>query len=92
VEETFMALDTFAFKPASIPQAERGQRGSKYVATVEKISAYLDDHSDVESVRLELGDVSVKSAVASFRNVIAKKYRDSLRLQQRGSEVYISRR
>lgn len=87
-----MAPEPFPFKPAAIPQAERGQRGSKYVATVEKVHEYLVQHKEVDAVRIELGDVSVKSAVASFRNVIAKRYRESLRLQQRGSDLYIARR
>jgi hypothetical protein len=87
-----MVPEPFAFKPATIPQAERGQRGSRYVATVERVQEYLVEHPEVESVHIELGGVSVKSAVASFRNVIAKKYRDSLRLQQRGGDLYIARR
>jgi hypothetical protein len=87
-----MATEAFDFKPASVPQSERGSRGSKYGATVEKVHDYLEKHKDVQSVEIELGDVSMKSAVASFRNVIAKRYRDSLRLQQRGSQLYIARR
>lgn len=87
-----MSSEPFAFKPAAIPQAERGQRGSRYVTTVEKVHEYLAEHPEVESVHIELGDVSVKSAVASFRNVIAKRYRDSLRLQQRAGDLYIARR
>jgi hypothetical protein len=87
-----VAAEAFNFKPASVPQAERGSRGSKYGATVEKVHDYLTEHKDVQSVEIELGDVSLKSAVASFRNLIAKKYRDSLRLQQRGSRLYIARR
>lgn len=87
-----MAAEAFSFKPAQVPQAVRGSRGSRYVATVEKVHNYLAAHKDVESVEIELGDVSLKSAVASFRNVIAKRYRDSLRLQQRGGRLYIARR
>ena len=87
-----MAAESFPFKPASVPQSERGSRGSKYGATVEKVHDYLAEHKDVQAVEVELGDVSLKSAVASFRNIIAKRYRDSLRLQQRGGQFYIARR
>jgi hypothetical protein len=87
-----MAVEGFAFKPAPVPQAQRGSRGSRYVATVENVNRYLAQHKDVQSVQIELGDVSLKSAVASFRNVISKNYRDSLRLQQRGGQLFVSRR
>ena len=87
-----MPVEAFDFRPAEVPQALRGSRGSRYTTTVEKIAEYLAEHEDVEAVELELGDVSVKSALASFRGVVRKKYRDSLRVQQRGGRVYISRR
>ena len=87
-----MAAETFGFKPAEVPQAVRGLRKSKYVATVEAVHEYLQDHSDQRSVQIELGDVSIKSAIASFRNAIAKQYPDTLRLVQRGGELYIEKR
>ena len=87
-----MAADIFAFKPAEVPKASRGRRKSKYVETVEAVSQYLQDHADQPSVKIELGDVAVKSAVASFRNAIARHYPDTLRLVQRGGDLYVARR
>lgn len=87
-----MAADTFAFKPAPVPKAVRGVRKSKYAATIEAVHQYLELHKDTESVRVELGNISAKSAVASFRNAIARRYPDTLRLVQRGGELYITRR
>jgi hypothetical protein len=87
-----MAADAFKFKPAEVPKAERGMRKSKYVATVEAVYQYLQDHGDQRAVKIELGDVGVKSAVASFRNAIAKQYPDAIRLVQRGGELYVEKR
>jgi hypothetical protein len=87
-----MATEIFNFKPVAVPQAKRGLRRSKYVATVEAVHQYLEDHSDKRSVKIELGDVGIKSAVASFRNAISKQYRDSMRLVQRGGDLYIEKR
>lgn len=87
-----MAAETFSFRPAEVPKAVRGLRKSKYVATVEAVHEYLQDHSDERSVKIELGDVGVKSAVASFRNAISRQYPDALRLVQRGGELYIEKR
>jgi hypothetical protein len=86
-----MAVDIFDFKPADVPEATRGLRRSKYLATVDAISEYLQDHSEQQSVKIELGDVSIKSAVSSFRNAISKRYPDTLRLLQRGGDLYIER-
>jgi len=79
-----MAVETFNFEPATVPKAVRGIRKSKYLTTVEAVQEYLQAHKTTESVKVELGDVNVKSAVASFRNAIAKNYPDTLRLLQRG--------
>jgi hypothetical protein len=87
-----MVAETFGFKPAEVPQASRGLRRSKYVATVEAVHQYLQDHTDQRSVKIELGDVGIKSAVASFRNAISKQYPDTMRLVQRGGDLYIERR
>ncbi len=87
-----MAVEAFSFIPAEIPQAERGSRKSKYAATIEAVNEYLQAHKDQRAVKIELADVSIKSAVASFRNAIAKRYPDTLRLVQRGGELYIQRR
>jgi hypothetical protein len=87
-----MAAEAFSFKPAEIPKAERASRESKYVATVKAVYQYMQDHTDQRSVKIELGDVSVKSAVASFRNAISRQYPDRLRLVQRGSDLYVERR
>ncbi|MCE5253979.1 MAG: hypothetical protein LLG45_07230 [Actinomycetia bacterium] len=86
-----MATDAFKFIPAVVPTA-RGARKSKYATTVEAVYRYLEQHKDTQSVKIELGDVGVKSAVASFRNAIARQYPDTLRLVQRGDELYIARR
>lgn len=87
-----MAAEAFSFAPAEIPKAERSARESKYVATVKAVQKYMDEHKDQRSVKIELGDVSVKSAVASFRNAISRHYPGSLRLVQRGGELFIERR
>ncbi len=72
-----MAANIFSFTPAPVPPASRGLRGSKYAATVEAVYKYLQEHIDERSVKIELGNVGVKSAVASFRNAIAKRYPDT---------------
>jgi hypothetical protein len=87
-----MAAETFSFKPAEIPPAERGLRKSKYAATVEAVNEYLLANKDQQAVKIDLGHVNIKSAVASFRNVIAKRYPATLRLVQRGGDLYIQRR
>ena len=87
-----MAAEIFSFKPAEVPQATRGLRRSKYVATVDAVHKYLKDHTDQRSVKIELGDVGIKSAVASFRNAISKHYPDTIRLVQRGGDLYIEKR
>lgn len=87
-----MAAEAFGFKPVPVPPATRGSRGSKYVATVQAVHQYLLDHPNERSVKIELGDVSVKSAVASFRNAISKLYPDTIRLVQRAGDLYIQKR
>ena len=87
-----MAAESFGFKPAEIPKAERGQRSSKYVATIEEVHQYLAQHRDQRSVKIELGGTSIKSAVTSFRNAISRRYPDSLRAAQRGGDLYIVKR
>jgi hypothetical protein len=87
-----MATESFSFKPASIPQASRGLRTSKYVATVEAVHKYLQDNAEQRSVKIELGNVAIKSAVASFRNAISKHHPDVIRLVQRAGELYIEKR
>jgi hypothetical protein len=87
-----MAAEAFSFRPAEIPKAERAVRESKYAATVKAVNHYMQEHSEQRSVMIDLGDVSIKSAVASFRNAIAKQFPDALRLVQRGGELYIERR
>jgi hypothetical protein len=87
-----MATDIFTFKPAEVPKAQRGLKKSKYGATVEAVHQYLQAHKNQQSVKLELGEVGIKSAVASFRHAIARRYPDALRLVQRGGELYIQRR
>ena len=87
-----MAAEIFSFKPAEVPHASRGLRRSKYVATLEAVHQYLKDHTDQRSVKIELGDVSIKSAVASFRNAISKLYPGTIRLVQRGGDLYIEKR
>lgn len=82
----------FSFKPAAVPQATRGQRGSKYVATVEAVHEYLKDHPDERSVQIDLGGVDVKSAAPSFRNAISKQFPDTIRMVQRGRDLYIEKR
>jgi hypothetical protein len=84
-----MAADIFNFKPAEVPRA---LKGSKYAATVQAVHEYMQEHTDQKSVKVELGDVSVKSAVASFRIAIKKQFPDTLRLVQRRGELYIERR
>jgi len=87
-----MAANIFSFKPAEVPPASRGLRISKYSATVDAVYKYLQGHATEQSVKIELGDVGIKSAVTSFRNAIAKLYPDSLRLVQREGALYIARR
>ena len=87
-----MANESFSFAPAVVPKVARGMKKSKYALTVEAVNQYMKDHKGADAVRLELGDVAVKSAVASFRNAIARLYPDTLRLVQRGGELYIERR
>jgi hypothetical protein len=82
----------FSFKPAEVPPATRGLRRSKYTATIEAVHQYLQDHPDERSVKVELGDVDIKSATTSFRNAIAKQFRDTIRLVQRRGDLYIVRR
>jgi hypothetical protein len=87
-----MAADIFRFKPAEVPKATRGLGKSRYIATVEAVHQYLQKNADQQSVKIELGDVGVKPAAASFRNAIRKYYPDTLRLAQRGGELYIERK
>jgi hypothetical protein len=87
-----MAADGFNFMPAVVPEALRGGRGSKYAATVESVYQYLQDHKETSAVKIDLQGVAVKLAVTSFRNAIKRLYPDSLRLVQRGDELYIERR
>ncbi len=87
-----MAEGLFDFSPAEVPTAERGSRKSKYVATVDAVYQYLQNNSNEQAVKLELGDVGMKSAVTSFRNAISKRHHDTLRLVQRGGSLYIKRR
>ena len=87
-----MAANIFSFKPAEVPPTSRGTRTSRYSATVEAVHAYLQEHADQQAVKVELGSVAIKTAVASFRSTIAKLHPQSLRLMQRGGELYIARR
>jgi hypothetical protein len=87
-----MDTNIFRFKPAQVPKAVRGTRRSRYAGTVEAVYHYMQEHKDATSVKVELGDTGVKSAVAGFRNAIARSYPDSLRLVQRGGEIYITKR
>lgn len=87
-----MAADAFNFTPAVVPDALRGGRKSKYVTTVESVYQYLQNHKETAAVRIDLDDVPVKLAVTSFRNAIKRLHPDSLRLAQRGDELYIERR
>ena len=87
-----MAADSFNFAPAVVPKVVRGMKKSKYAATVEAVHQHMKDHKGTQAVKLDLGDVAVKSAVASFRAAIAKLYPDTLRLMQRGGELYIERK
>ena len=87
-----MAADSFNFVPATVPKVVRGMKKSKYAATVEAVHQHMKDHKGTQAVKLDLGDVAVKSAVASFRAAIAKLYPDTLRLMQRGGELYIERK
>jgi hypothetical protein len=87
-----VAADMFSFKPAEVPKATRGRRRSKYAATVEAVHEYLAKHADERSVKIELGSVDSRSAAASFRMTVAKNHPDSLRLVQRGEDLYIERR
>ena len=86
-----MAGEHFGFRPAAIPAAKRGGRESKYVSTVQAVDHYLEEHKDQRSVKIDLGDVAIKSAVASFRAAISRQYPGRLRLVQRGSDLYIER-
>jgi hypothetical protein len=87
-----MAVEVFSFEPADVPKAQRGLRRSKYLATVEGIDQYMKEHPEQNAVKIQLGNVSSKSAYASFRTVIAREYSDVLRLTQRGGDLYIERR
>lgn len=87
-----MATDIFSFKPVDVPQASRGRRRSRYAATVEAVYQFLQDHADSRSVKIDLGNVGVRSAVAGFRGAISKLHPDALRLVQRGGDLYIQRR
>ena len=87
-----MAADSFNFTPAAVPKVVRGLKKSKYAATVEAVHQYMKDHKSAEAVKVDLGDVAVKSAVASFRAAIARLHPDTLRLVQRGGELYIERK
>jgi hypothetical protein len=72
-----VAAETFSCKPVEVLQAVRGLRRSRYVATVEAVHQYLQCHPGQLTVKIELGDVGSKSAVASFRNAISKPYPDA---------------
>ncbi|MBN1630934.1 MAG: hypothetical protein JW990_14320 [Thermoleophilia bacterium] len=87
-----MAADSFNFTPAVVPRVVRGMKKSKYAATVEAVHQHMKDHKGTQAVKVELGEVTVKSAVASFRAAIARLYPDTLKLVQRGGELYIERK
>jgi hypothetical protein len=87
-----MATEIFDFKPAQIPQAERGRRKSRYTATVEAIEKYMQAHPEQPSVRLELGSTGIKAAAASLRKALSGSGSSTLRLVQRGGDLYIRRR
>jgi hypothetical protein len=87
-----MASDVFKFKPAEVPRASRGLRKSKYGATVEAVHTYLQENTDEQAIKIDLGGVEIKSAAAGFRNAIAKRYSDEMRLVQRGGDLYIQKR
>jgi hypothetical protein len=86
-----MGPEIFDFKPAPVPQAVRGRRTSRYTATVEAVQKYLDAHPEQPSVKLELGSTGLKAASASFRKALSGPGSNSLRLVQRGGELYIAR-
>ena len=87
-----MAAESFRFSPAEVPKVARGAKGSKYASTVQAVYEHMKDNKGTQAVKIDLGDVAMKSAVASFRAAIARLYPDSLRLVQRGGELYIERR
>ncbi len=87
-----MAVEPFPFKAAEVPKAVRGARESKYMATVRVIDQYMKDHKNERSVKVDLGDVSIKSAVGNFRSAVAREFPNKLRVVQRGGELYIERR
>lgn len=87
-----MSTETFGFSPAEVPKVVRGAKRSKYASTVEAVHQHMKEHRATQAVKVDLGDVAVKSAVASFRAAIARLYPDTLRLAQRGGELYIERR
>lgn len=87
-----MAADSFNFTPAAVPKVARGMKKSKYAATVEAVHQYMQDNKGTQAVKVDLGDVAVKSAVASFRAAIAKLHPDTLKLVQRGGELYVERK
>lgn len=87
-----MVADSFNFAPAVVPKVARGMKKSKYAATVEAVHQHMKDNKGTQAVKVDLGDVAVKSAVASFRAAIARLYPDTLRLVQRGGELYIERK
>ncbi len=84
-----MSAEAFDFVPAIVPEATRGLKKSKYTATVEAIYLFLQEHKDTKAVKIELGDVSLKSALTSFRNTVRRLYPDTLRVVQRGGDLYI---
>jgi hypothetical protein len=86
-----MAVEMFKFGPAEVPRASRGLRKSKYGTTVEAVYEYLQENADQTAVKIELGSVDIKSAAASFRNAIAKRFPDAIRMVQRGGDLYIER-
>lgn len=87
-----MVAESFSFAPAVVPKVARGMKKSKYAATVEAVYQHMKSNKSTQAVQVDLGDVAVKSAVASFRNAIARLHPDDLRLVQRGGELYIERR
>lgn len=87
-----MATESFKFAPAVVPKVARGAKGSRYASTVEAVYQHMKENKATQAVKVDLGDVAVKTAVASFRAAIARLYPDTLRLVQRGGELYIERR
>lgn len=79
--------DRFDFTPAEVPQNTRIRTPNKYDRTLGAFVA-----SGHKSVRLDLGESPSKATIANMRSAIARKYKEEVRLLQRGTEVYLERK